>query len=258
MQPLHGGLTGVSSQSSATFLVVGASGTIGSAVVRRLAAPGVAIGLHYCQNRASVERLQAVLDRTGAQGVCVQSPLDSEECCARLSDQAHAELGPLDGIALCGGRVPWRAWPDLSSADWQRVLFEHCVAPFTLTRSAVLQMQARGEGRIVYLSSIAAKYGGSPRTLHYAAAKAALETAMHGLSRDVASTGIRINGVRAGFVQSPQQHAGRSPREIAERIQKIPMGRAGQPEEIAAAIVFLISPESGFVTGEIVTVAGGD
>jgi NAD(P)-dependent dehydrogenase (short-subunit alcohol dehydrogenase family) len=243
---------------AATYLVVGASGAIGSAVARRLARPGIVIGLHYCQNRAAVESLQATLEGAGARGVCLQSPLDSDEACTRLSDRVSAELGTPDGIALCGGRVPWKPWRDVVARDWQDALFEHCVAPFTLARSAVLQMHARGEGRVVYLSSIAAKYGGSPRTLHYAAAKAALETAMHGLSRDVAGAGVRINGVRAGFVQSPQQRAGRSPQEIAERIQKIPMGRAGKPEEIAATIAFLISPESGFVTGEVVTVAGGD
>jgi len=244
--------------TAATYVVIGASGTIGSAVVRRLASPGVVVGLHYCRNRAAVDGLRASVERAGARGVCFQSPLDSEEACLRLSNQIGVELGTLDGLALCAGRVPWRQWKDLSGGDWQNAVFEHCVAPFTLGQAAVAGMQARARGRIVYLSSIAAKYGGSPRTLHYAAAKAALEAAMHGLAADVARSGVQINGVRAGFVHSPQQQAGRSPGEIAERLERIPMGRAGQPDEVAAAVAFLMSAEAGFITGEIMTVAGGD
>jgi 3-oxoacyl-[acyl-carrier protein] reductase len=160
-------------------------------------------------------------------------------------------------IALCAGRVPWKAWQEIGDGDWLGAAVEHCVAPFTVARAAVADMRARGSGSIVYLSSIASKYGGSPRTLHYAAAKAGLEAAMRGLARDVADTGVRINGVRAGFVHTPQQ-AGRSPEEIAERVRKIPMRRAGTPDEIAASVAFLMSPASTFMTGEIITVAGGD
>jgi len=260
MQKLYRGLNSVTQQVSSdkTYLVVGASGTIGAAVARRLAAKGIAIGLHYCHNQTAVEGLQAELERHGTHCVCIQSHLDSDEACSQLLEHTYIELGVFNGMALCAGRVPWRAWQDISANDWQRVMFEHCVAPFALTRLAVHGMMERGEGCIVYLSSIAAKYGGSPRSIHYAAAKGALETAMLGLSRDVAKTGVRINGVRSGFVHSPQQEAGRSPQEIAERIKKIPMGRPGKAEEVAAAIAFLLSAEAGFVTGEIITVAGGD
>ena len=213
--------------------------------------------MHYCQNRVAVERVQASLEAASAQAVCVASPLDSEDTCARLWERVSAELGTPDGIALCGGRVPWKPWRDVSHDDWSSALFEHCVAPFTVTRLAVPRMQERGGGCVVYLSSIAAKYGGSSETVHYAGAKAALEAAMRGLARDVAKSGVRINGVRAGFVHSPQQ-AGRSAQEIAERVRKIPMSRAGLPEEVAAAVAFLMSAEASFVTAEIVTVAGGD
>lgn len=241
-----------------TYLVVGASGTIGSALVRGLIRPGAVVGLQYCNNRSAVEELKESLERGGARGVCLHSSLDSEESCAQLVARTRAELGDLHGLALCGGRVPWRAWQETTMSDWQQAFFEHCIAPFLLARLVIPGMQERGEGRIVYLSSIAAKYGGSPRSLHYAAAKGALETSMRGLSRDIAQTGVRINGVRSGFVHSPQQQAGRSPQEIADRIHKIPMRRPGKPEEVAAAMGFLLSTHASYVTGEIVTVAGGD
>lgn len=260
MQPLRCDLSAVNDQVSMmeTYLVIGASGTIGSAVVLGLARPGVVVGLQYCHNRSAVEQLQESLAQVGARGVCLQSALDSEASCVHLWERVCSELGVIHGMALCGGRVPWRAWQELAASDWQQTFFEHCVMPFTLARLTIPEMQKRGEGRIVYLSSIAAKYGGSPRSLHYAAAKSALETSMRGLSRDVARAGIRINGVRSGFVHSPQQQAGRSAQEIAERIEKIPMQRPGKPEEVAAAMGFLLSADASYVTGEIITVAGGD
>ena len=110
----------------------------------------------------------------------------------------------------------------------------------------------------MFLSSISPKYGGSDLTLHYAAAKAALETAMLGLSRQTASSGGRVNGVRAGFVQSPQHQGGRSEQEVASRIARIPIGRAVLPEEIAEAASYFLSPMAEAVTGQLLTVAGGD
>lgn len=237
--------------------MVGASGTIGSAVAAALGGPGVSIALHYCENRAAVEATQEALDRAGGRGVPIQSALDSESACQQLWTDASAAMGRIDGVAMCTGRVPWREWEALAAPDWTSALFEHCVAPFTLATLALPGMRTHG-GSIVYLSSVAAKYGGSPRTIHYAAAKSALETAMRGLSREVAASGVRINGVRSGFVHSPQHQLGRSPEEIAARVAKIPMKRAGTPEEVAAAVAFLLSDKAGFVTGEVLTVAGGD
>jgi 3-oxoacyl-[acyl-carrier protein] reductase len=132
------------------------------------------------------------------------------------------------------------------------------MAPFTLVKQAIPYMIGNGGGRIVYLSSISPKYAGSSRSIHYASAKGALEIMMRGFAREVAKYGICINGVRAGFVLTPQQTAGRDQKEIDERIGNIPVRRAGKPEEVAAAFQYLMSDEAGFVTGEIITVAGGD
>ena len=94
--------------------------------------------------------------------------------------------------------------------------------------------------------------------LNVAAAKAALETSMLGLAKAVAANAIRINGVRAGFVDTPQQQAGRTPAELAARIDKIPLRRAGTPDEIAGAFTYLLSDSAAFVTAQLLTVAGGD
>lgn len=244
--------------SNHAYLIVGASGAIGSAVARQLAAPGTRLGLHYCANLAKVTELKSHLEAAGASCEPLQSGLDSEGACRALIAAFIKRYNRIDGLALCAGRVNWANWRELMDDDWQRALFEHCMAPFYLARQAAAPMeQARG-GRIVFLSSISPKYGGSPKTMHYAAAKAALETAMRGLARELGPSGIRVNGVRSGFVDSPQHRRGRNAEEIAERIRKIPVGHAGTPDEVASAVVYLLSERAGFVNGELITVAGGD
>ncbi len=245
-------------KSDRAYLIVGASGTIGSAVAAQIAAPGVNLGLHYSSNHAAAGNLKAQLEQAGSACECLQSDLADETACRDLVERFHARFGSISGVALCGGTVHWKPWQELDRDAWQRVLFEHCVAPFTIASAAIRRVSTDAGGRIVFLSSIAPKYGGSAKTVHYAAAKAALEVAMHGLSREVARSGICVNGVRAGFVDSPQQRRGRTPEEIAERIRKIPAGRAGTADEVASAVVYLLSERAGFVNGELITVAGGD
>lgn len=240
------------------ILVVGASGAIGSALVRQLACADARVGLHFCANREKAVALKEEISSTGCEGVLLQSNLDSEQACTDFAETAIRKLGTIHALALCGGKIDWTSWQQLDGLKWQQTLFQHCVAPFTIVQKLVPSMLAARDGQIVYLSSISPKYGGSVKTLHYAAAKAALETAMYGLSRQLCKDGIRINGVRSGFVDTPLQRMGRSAEEFAERVAKIPLGRAGQPEEIASAIAYLLSGKAGFIHGEIITVAGGD
>lgn len=238
------------------ILVVGSSGTIGGAVAQALSRAGHPVGLHYCSNRHAAERLSTFLAESGGVSRLFQSGLGDRSACIDLIDTFRAEFPEAGGLALCAGRVPWKHWKQLDSDDWQKVFFEHCVAPVTL---AVRALECLSQPcKVVFLSSISPKYGGSELTLHYAAAKAALETAMLGLSRQTASSGGRVNGVRAGFVQSPQHQHGRSEQELAARVAKIPIGRAIFPEEIGEAASYFLSPMAEAVTGQLLTVAGGD
>jgi 3-oxoacyl-[acyl-carrier protein] reductase len=240
------------------ILVVGASGAIGSALVRQIANADVRIGLHYCSNQTVAAALRDEISSAGCKGVLFQSNLDSERVCADFVDIAIKEFGTIHAIALCGGKIDWVLWPQLDELKWRQTFFQHCVAPFTIVQKLAPSMISANGGRIVYLSSISPKYGGSANTLHYAAAKGAFETAMLGLSRQFCKDGIRINGVRAGFVDTPLQREGRNVDELSERIIKIPVGRAGKPEEIASAMAYLLTDLAGFIHGEIITVAGGD
>lgn len=235
-------------------LVVGASGSIGAAVARQLLAAGRPVGLHYRSNAAACMRLAAA----GPRASRMQAALDDEAACNALSDRFIAAFPQATGLAVCSGEIGWRDWRTLEAADWNKVFFQHCIAPFLLARRLLPHFEKRGGGSIVYLSSISPKYGGSDESLHYAAAKAALETAMLGLAKAFAGSAIRVNGVRAGFVDTPQQQAGRTPAELAARIEKIPLRRAGTPDEIAGAFSYLLSDSAAFVTAQHLTVAGGD
>ena len=245
-------------RTSRSYLIIGASGTIGAAVARQLATPGVLLGLHYCKNAAAASDLLEPIGKSGAMAELMPSLLATEADCRALIDSFVAKTGRIDGMALCGGTITWRLWPELATEDWHRTLFEHCIAPYCLARDAAARMDSSRPGRIVYLSSISPKYGGSAKTVHYAAAKAALETAMRGMARELARTGIRVNGVRAGFVDTPLHRHGRNAEEVAKRVALIPVGRAGRAEEVASAFSYLFSDNASFINGELITVAGGD
>lgn len=239
-------------------MVVGASGSIGGAVARFLARRDTSLGLHYHSNCGAVTLLRKAVEAEGALACCLRADLGSEESCKWLIDDFVRQSGQIDGLAICFGNVSWRFWHELCRQDWMDVFHQHCVAPMIMAQRAIHHMKSHNYGRIVFLSSISPKYAGTSKTLHYAAAKGAVEIGMRGLAREVAPFGITVNGVRAGFVLTPQQISGRNEQELEERIKKIPVGRAGTPDEIAEAFCFLMSDNASFVTGDIITVAGGD
>ncbi len=241
-----------------TILIVGASGNIGSAVARAVAAPNVTLALHWRKNQAPIDDLLLTLKREECFGLAYQSDLNTPEDCHELIESVLNDFGKIDGLAICSGTVGWAHWSELSYENWNQMFLEHCLVPMTIASQIIPLFERQSHGRLVYLSSISPKYGGSPVSMHYAAAKSALESAMYGLSRIVAGKGICINGVRAGFVDTPLQHAGRTANAIKERIAKIPMGRAGSPGEVAAAFKFFLSSDAAFITGELLAVAGGD
>lgn len=256
MQPVCRGVINTEVPPKQSILVVGASGSIGSGVAQSLAFAGFSVGLHYCNNSTAVKDLSELLQRANCKSIVLQCDLSSIAECDGLVERFASVVDEFYGIALCAGRVPWKAWQETDETAWQSVYCEHCIIPFGLARSA--QGKLSPGGRIVYLSSISAKYGGSDATIHYAASKAALETSMKGLARELAPSDILVNGVRAGFVDTPQQRLGRSQSVIDIRIGKIPLQRAGTTAEIGSAFTYLFSPGAAFITGEILTVAGGD
>ena len=248
-------MVSVNLKKNKSILIVGASGSIGSETALRLAKDGYDVGLHFVSNIKKIKKLYNVIKKiTGAK--IIQSDLKNYNSCKNLIERFSKEFKNPYGLALCGGNIRWKNWNALNANDWKETFFEHCVVPFELSR--LFSLKVRKNGRIVFLGSISPKYGGSNKSLNYATAKGALEIISRGLSKNLAKKNICVNVVRSGFVNTPQQRKGRSRKEIKQRIKKIPLGRAGYASEIAFAISNLFAKESSFITGEIISVAGGD
>lgn len=238
-----------------TIVVIGASGTIGSAVSKKLDAQGHRLGLHFVSNSEAIDTLLKTCCRSSEHRT-YSSPLDSLKSVEDTIDRFQKLLGGIDGLALCGGRIPNKNQNELTPIDWTRAFFELSVVPFHL--ALYFSKQCAPKSRIVSLSSIAVAYGGSSESRHYAAAKAALENSLTALARDLQPQEICINMVRSGFVDSPSQRNNRSANQIRSRIEKIPFNRPADPAEIAQAFSFLFDSDSTFITGQKITVAGGE
>ena len=248
----------ISGLKNKKVLITGATGGIGISLVRMFAAKGAIVGIHYHKNQEQAELLNQEVESGGGQSSCFQADLVS----SGGADLVDAFVERFDGIdvlvnnagAICG----FEDFLELSETAWGETFQLNAQAPFFLAQRAFAQMKKSGGGKIVNISSIAAKYGGSARSLHYGASKAALEATTIGLAKAGAPYNILVNAVRGGFIDTPAQQRLSSQKDLKERIKLIPLQRAGKPEDIASMVVYLSSSAGDFITGEITTVSGGD
>tara|TARA_B100000315_G_scaffold254773_1_gene296539 strand:+ start:48 stop:806 length:759 start_codon:yes stop_codon:yes gene_type:complete len=239
------------------ILVTGATGGIGSCLVRLFAEEGATLGIHYHQNQEHAESLSREIKAGGGKAECFQEDLLSTDE-LRLVHDFIERFGGIDVlINNAGGIRGFKEFLDLDKSSWDETHRLNAQAPFFLAQQAFAYMKKQGGGKIINISSIAAKYGGSSKSLHYGAAKAALEAVTIGLARAGAPYRILVNSVRGGFINTPMhQNLGRI--RIEERVEKIPLKRAGEPEDLGRMVLFLSSGGGDFITGETFSVAGGD
>ncbi|MGW3997878.1 SDR family oxidoreductase [Amycolatopsis sp. NPDC004772] len=244
-----------------TLIVTGGSRGIGAAIGTLAAARGYDVVVNYSGDAEPAEAVAAQVRASGRQALAVRADVSDEGDVRALFDAA-AELGPVTGLvnnAAIVGNTPGRL-EDYAVDVVRRTLDVNVTGVFLCCREAVRRMSTRhgGEGgAIVNISSTAARTGSAGEWVHYAASKAAVDTLTFGLAQEVAADGIRVNAVRPGMIRTGLHDAAGLPDRLDRLAPQIPLGRPGEPAEIAEAVLFLLSAASSFTTGAVLDVGGG-
>ncbi|MFG7341478.1 SDR family oxidoreductase [Stutzerimonas stutzeri] len=243
------------------MLITGASRGIGAATARLAAQQGYALCLNYHQR---ADAANAVLDQVrglGVTAIAVQADVADETQVLHMFEAIDREFGRLDVLVNNAGMLEQQMrLEQMDAARWTRVLGANVIGSFLCAREAIKRMSTRHGGRggaIVNLSSVAARLGAPGEYIDYAAAKGAIDSMTQGLAKEVASEGIRVNAVRPGVIHTDIHAAGGEPDRVERVKASVPMGRGGQAEEIAEAILWLASEQASYTSGALLDVAGG-
>ena len=213
------------------------------------------------RDREAADAVVAGITGNGGRAIAVQADVAIEADVVRMFETVDRELGPLRALVNNAGTLERQSRLEhMDAARIGRVLGTNVIGPFICAREAVRRMStARGGagGAIVNVSSRAAQYGSPNEYIDYAASKAALEALTIGLAREVATEGIRVNGVRVGHIYTELHALGGEPGRVDRLASTVPMQRGGQPLEVARAILWLLSDEASFSTGAMLDVSGG-
>jgi NAD(P)-dependent dehydrogenase (short-subunit alcohol dehydrogenase family) len=242
-------------------VITGGSRGIGAATARLAAARGYRVAVTFRANREAAEAVVRSIEETGGEAIAVQAEVASERDVVRLFETVDARFGRLDALVNNAGSLDRQTTvAAMSTERVLRTLAVNVVGPFQCSREAVRRMATSRGGRggaIVNVSSRAAQYGSPFEYVDYAASKGALESFTIGLAHEVAQDGIRVNAVRVGHIYTDLHALGGEPDRVERVKHAVPMKRGGQPEEVARAILWLLSDEASYSTGAFLDVSGG-
>jgi len=237
-------------------LVTGASSGIGEAIALGFAREGADVIVHYRTRKMEAEEIAEEIRGMGRRAHVVQADIVNAAQVNRMMEEA-ATLGPLSIVVCNAGahrRVPFL---EIDEAMWDWVLDTDLKGPFLVGQAAARQMVQSGGGSIIATSSVSA-HSAQPELVHYQAAKAGVAMLVRGMALELALHGIRVNAIAPGLVETNlTTRIFQTPDMLASRVRRIPLGRAGQPEDMVGAAIFLASDDSAWMTGTTVTVDGG-
>ena len=240
------------------MIVTGGARGIGAATARLAAQRGYAVCVNFLRNQEAAEK---IVKELGSKAIAVQADVSAEADVVRLFQTVDEKLGRVTALVNNAGIVERQSRVEgMDAPRLQRMFATNVVGPLLCAREAIKRMSTKHGGKggaIVNVSSGAARLGSPGEYVDYAASKGAIDTMTIGLSKELAAEGIRVNCVRPGFVHTDIHAAGGEPDRIERLRDSIPMKRGGEPEEVARAILWLLSDEASYSTGAILDVTGG-
>lgn len=247
--------------SGGTLLVTGGSRGIGAAVARIAAGRGWRVAVNYAENAAAAEALVREIRDASGEAIAIRGDVGVEADVVRMFEAVDRAYGPLDALVNNAGVVARKGRvEDMDAARLERMMRVNVIGSFLCAREAVRRMSTRHGGRggaIVNVSSVAAVHGSPGEYVDYAASKGAIDSFTVGLAREVAEEGIRVNAVRPGIIATEIHASGGQPDRIERLRGLVPMKREGEVDEVAHAVLWLLSDEASYTTGAILNVSGG-
>jgi NAD(P)-dependent dehydrogenase (short-subunit alcohol dehydrogenase family) len=242
-------------------IITGASRGIGAAIARLLGAHGYPVAVNFVQNENAAANVVGDIISAGGRALAIRADISKEKDIIRLFETADHELGILGGLvnnaAVTGG---FSRVENVTASVIEQVFAVNLAGTILCAREAVRRMSTKSRGAggaIVNISSIAARTGAAGEWVHYAATKGAVNSFTTGLAREVATEGIRVNAVAPGLIETDLHADNGAPDRLQRLNSSIPMRRPGTADEVAQAVVWLLSPAASYVTGSILEIGGG-
>jgi NAD(P)-dependent dehydrogenase (short-subunit alcohol dehydrogenase family) len=247
--------------AAGAMVVTGGGRGIGAATARLAASRGYSVCVNYLRRAAAAHAVIDAIRDAGGRAIAVQADVAVEADVVRLFEETTRQFGTLTALVNNAGILERQTrLEDMEAQRFERVFATNITGAFLCAREAVRRMSTRRGGRgggIVNVSSMAARLGGPGEYVDYAASKGAIDSLTIGLAREVAEEGIRVNAVRPGVIYTEIHASGGEAGRVDRVKAAVPMKRGGQPEEVARAILWLLSDEASYSTGTFIDVSGG-